>query len=81
VAVQFRKLRGSNGVPPALHPTLAALFIVMDSAADLSEIGRDHPRIEEHLYYTPGSQFPGDISGLLPPSGDRWWEPLGESIN
>jgi hypothetical protein len=75
---QFRRLKNENdGVPPALHPTLAALFIVLDSGADLSEIGRNHHLIRKHKYYDPRAKFPEDISGLLPPNGDRWWEPLG----
>jgi hypothetical protein len=76
---QFRRLKDENdGVPPALHPTLAALFIVLDSGADFSEIGRNHQNLRKHKYYNHRAKFPEDISGLLPPSSDRWWEHLGE---
>ena len=67
------------GEVPALHPTLAALYIVLDADGDLAEITRTHPRLNRHSYYQPGAKFPQDISDLLP-SEDRWWEILGESL-
>jgi hypothetical protein len=37
----FRVTRKENkGIPPVLHPTLAALYIVLHSKGDLSDIGR-----------------------------------------
>jgi hypothetical protein len=76
---QFWRLKNENeGVLPALHPMLAALFIVLDSGADFSEIGRNHWFLRKHKYYNPRVKFPEDISGLSPPSGDCWWESLGE---
>jgi hypothetical protein len=68
----------NNGAPPALHPTLAALFIVLNSGSNLSEIGRNYPKQRKHQYYDPNAQFPKDISHLLPPGEDRWWEHLGK---
>lgn len=66
---------------PALHPTLAALFIVLaaGASADLSEIGRTYRDVRKHSNYSAWAKFPDDISNLLPPPGERWWETLGKS--
>ncbi|KAH9025352.1 hypothetical protein EDB83DRAFT_2319892 [Lactarius deliciosus] len=63
------------GEAPALHPTLAALYIVLASNGDLAEITRNHPYLCKHVYYQPGAEFPQDISDLLP-SKDHCWETL-----
>ncbi len=64
----------------ALHLTLAALYFVLNTKGDLSEIGRGHPKINKHKFYQPGAEFPADISHLLPPSERCWWEHLGKSL-
>ncbi|KAH9022868.1 hypothetical protein EDB84DRAFT_1441102 [Lactarius hengduanensis] len=72
----FRQIRKDNSEEaPALHPTLAALYIVLASDGDLAEITRNHPHLHKHTYYQPGAEFPQDISNLLP-NEDRWWETL-----
>ncbi|KAI9429532.1 hypothetical protein H4582DRAFT_2065117 [Lactarius indigo] len=78
----FRQVKKDNsGEAPALHPTLAALYIVLDADGDLSEITRTNPGLKRHKYYQPGAKFPQDISDLLPSEG-RWWETLvAESRN
>jgi hypothetical protein len=70
--------KADNGTPPALHPTLAALYIILDVNGDLSEIGRKYPNLKQHKYYKRKSEFPDNISDLLPPHEDRWWEDLGK---
>ncbi|KAN0128171.1 hypothetical protein V8E53_014023 [Lactarius tabidus] len=73
----FRVTRKENkGIPPVLHPTLAALYIVLHSKGDLSDIGRNHPCLEDHNYFKPKAQFPNDILDLLPPREDCRWEVL-----
>lgn len=52
---------------------------MLEADGDLAEIGRNHPNLREHIYYKPAVRFDDDISSLLPPSGDRWWEVLCES--
>ena len=75
----FRQIQQENGgVAPALHPTLAALFIVLRAGTDLSEIRRNHTNLHKHKYYDPEANFPQDISNLLPAPQYRWWETLGE---
>ncbi|KAH9020904.1 hypothetical protein EDB85DRAFT_1895942 [Lactarius pseudohatsudake] len=60
------KIRKDNsGEVPALHPMLAALYIVLDADGDLAEITRTYPRLNKHRYYQ-------DL--LL--SEDCWWEIL-----
>ena len=77
----FRQIMKQQGAAPALHPTLAALFIVLESGADLSEIGRNHPIRRSHKYYDPSANFPKDISNLLPSSEHCWWDVLGRSYS
>lgn len=60
-----------------LHPTLAALFLVLDDKGDLGDIKKTHPGINSFKYFNPLAVFPNDISSLLPRE-DRWWEDLGE---
>ena len=67
-----------EGIVLALHPTLAALFIILKDSADLSEIRRSHPDLHIHKHYDPEAIFPKDISNLLPPTGNHWWESLGK---
>ncbi|KAH9056696.1 hypothetical protein EDB87DRAFT_1687002 [Lactarius vividus] len=72
----FQQIKKENsGEAPALHPMLAALYIVLDADGDLAEITRTHPRLKKHTYYQPGAKFPQDISDLLL-SEDHWWETL-----
>ena len=77
----FRNVQKNEGAAPALHPTLAALFIVLQDGGDLSEIRRDHPKLHKHKYYKPEAKFPQDISNLLPAPANRWWETLGKSCS
>lgn len=63
---------------PPVHPTLLALSIVISLGEDLRRINLLHPRLKSHIYYDPGATFPQDISNMLLPSADRWWERLGE---
>ena len=75
----FRQIsKENNAVAPALHPMLAALFIMLQRGADLSKIRRDHPDLYKHKYYDPEAKFPQDISNLLPAPVDRWWVTLGK---
>jgi hypothetical protein len=67
-----------EGVSLALHPTLAALFIVLATGADLSDIRRTNPDVRKHSSYNRRAKFPDDISNLLPAHVDRWWEALGK---
>ncbi|KAI9447438.1 hypothetical protein H4582DRAFT_2067999 [Lactarius indigo] len=88
----FRQVKKDNsGEAPALHPTLAALYIVLDADGDLSEITRTNPGLKRHKYYqlmnstheddTHSDKKTVDISDLLPSKG-RWWETLvAESRN
>jgi hypothetical protein len=66
-----------EGDPPPLHPTLAALSMVIRRDEDLGSITRSYPDRVKHRDYDASVVFPFDISGLLPPSKDRWWEHLG----
>jgi hypothetical protein len=65
-------------VPP-LHPTLAALFIILGTSGDFSKIWRTYQGVAKHTYYNPQAKFPEDITHLLPPTGEHWWEDLGKS--
>lgn len=67
-----------EGGSPALHPTLAALFIVLATDGDFSEIRRTNPNVRKHSSYDRRVKFPDDISNLLPAHVDRWWEALGK---
>jgi hypothetical protein len=76
---EILSIKGNNGgVAPPLHPTLVALSIVLEYKEDLGNITRSHPKRQEHTFYDASAVFPEDISNLLPPSKDRWWEPLGK---
>ena len=77
---EFRRVWRDLGDSLALHPTLAALYFILNTKGDLSEISRGHPKINKHKFYQPGAEFPADISHLLPPSERRWWEHLGKSL-
>lgn len=61
-----------------LHPTLVALTIVFARKEDLGRISRTHPDLEQHEFYNADAVFPEDLSNLLPPSAERWWEKLGK---
>jgi hypothetical protein len=75
----FHKVQQENGgLPPALHPTLAALGIVLQQNEDFGMITRSHPDLEMHKYYKRDIIFRSDISHLLPQRAERWWEDLGE---
>jgi hypothetical protein len=69
--------RQNGGVQQPLHPTIAALSIVLDLDEDLGTISRTHPYLDQHTHFQQNAVFPADISGLLPPPADRWWEILG----
>jgi hypothetical protein len=74
----YQHATNEDGDFPPLHPTLAALCIVLDQNEDLGTINRSHPDRDEHTYYNSYWVFPSDISNLLPPSADPWWERLGK---
>ena len=71
-------LRKNGGVRIPVHPTLVALSIVVELDEDLGNINRSHPERFRHSLYNASAEFPLDISDLLPPSADRWWEGLGK---
>jgi hypothetical protein len=76
---EYRQVWNENGgVFFTLHPTLVALSIVLTRDEDLGRINRSHPDQWEHQYFISNHEFPADISDLLPPSADWWWESLGE---
>ena len=77
----FWQIKKQQGAAPALHPTLVALFIVLESGADLFKSGRNHPNHRSHKYYDPSANFPNDISNLLPSSEHCWWDVLGRSYS
>jgi hypothetical protein len=74
----FCLTKKADNITPALHPMLAALYIVLHAKGDLSEISRNHPDLEQHKYFQWKAKFPNDISDLLPPCEDHWWEDLGK---
>ncbi|KAN0121379.1 hypothetical protein V8E52_003275 [Russula decolorans] len=74
-----RIFRENGGACPPLHPILIALSIVLDRDEDLGRITRFHPGRWEHEFYDDSAEFPADLSDLLPPSADCWWEPLVEA--
>ena len=67
-----------EGILLALHPTLAALFIVLATGTDLSDIRRTNLDVHKHSSYNCRAKFPNDISNLLPAHIDHWWEALGK---
>ena len=54
--------------------------MVLEAGANLSQIRRLYPRLCKHKYYIQGTKFPDDITDLLPPTGECWWETLGKSL-
>ncbi|KAN0111964.1 hypothetical protein V8E52_007982 [Russula decolorans] len=79
---EYRRVWNENrGYFTALPPTLVALSIVLEQDEDLGRINRSHPDREEHNYFNPNTVFAADISDLLPPSADRWWESLAEAAH
>ena len=72
------RIINEQGASPALHPTLVALCIVLNRKEDLGRISRTHPDLHQHQDYNPDAEFPSDLSELLPPSAERWWECLGK---
>ena len=75
--MEFSRVKKSGGTTD-MHPTLAALLIVLKTGGDLGEINRVHPQIRRFRFFNSNAQFPEDISNFLP-EADRWWEDLGES--
>ena len=67
-----QQIKKQQGAVPALHPTLAVLFIMLKSGTDLSKIERNCLNHRLHKYYDPAANFPQDISNLLPPSKHCW---------
>jgi len=61
-----------------LHPTLVVLSIVLSRDGDLGTINQSHLDWHMHKFYNSNTKFPADISHLLLPSEDRWWEVLGK---
>ncbi|KAF8263631.1 hypothetical protein EI94DRAFT_1703842 [Lactarius quietus] len=77
VGRHFHVLREENrGIALPLHPTIAALFIILKESCDLSDIGRNYPGVMWHSYYELQAKFPEEISHLLQSSGEFWWEAL-----
>jgi hypothetical protein len=76
---EFQKILKATGTPPALHPVLAVLSIVLKTDDDLGNIKRFHPQLEKHCYYKAEAEFPNDLSDHLPGATQRWWEHLGKS--
>jgi hypothetical protein len=78
----FCHMRKENkGILPVKHPTLMALYIVLDLKGDFSDISRNHLHLEEqHKYFKPSTKFPDNISDLLPPYEDCWWDELGKLL-
>lgn len=75
---EAREERSQNGGEPLpVHPTIAVLSIVLDLNEDLGKISRTHRFLHRHTHFNPDAVFPADISDLLPPPADRWWEILG----
>ncbi|KAF8266104.1 hypothetical protein EI94DRAFT_1803588 [Lactarius quietus] len=73
----FHVLQEDNrGIVPPLHPTIAALFIILKESCNISDIGRNYPGVTWHLYYEPQAKFPEEISHLLASSREFWWEAL-----
>ena len=60
-----------------LHPILVGLQIVLDQKEDLGNITKSHPNRALHMFYDEKAEFDLDISYMLPPITDRWWEQLG----
>jgi hypothetical protein len=56
----------NKGILPVLHPMLKALYIVLDSKGNFSDISRNHLHLEQHKYFKPSAKFPENISDLLP---------------
>ncbi|KAH9984607.1 hypothetical protein BJV77DRAFT_1071939 [Russula vinacea] len=59
--ITFYRIRQKNGGnptnPPALHPTLAALAIVLRKNQDFGMITRSHPDLKDHKYFNPDVDF------------------------
>ncbi|KAN0128688.1 hypothetical protein V8E53_013507 [Lactarius tabidus] len=76
-AHHYQHMKNKNEGPvPVLHPTLAVLLIVSARHANLAKICRNFPDVGKHENYNPRTKFPEDISDLLPPLEDHWWEAL-----
>ncbi|KAI9441036.1 hypothetical protein BJY52DRAFT_1229496 [Lactarius psammicola] len=73
---EFWRVKANSGASLALPPIVAALYLVLDTEADFTEIGRNHPCLHRHTYFKCDAEFPADISDLLPLHADHWWEPL-----
>jgi hypothetical protein len=54
-------------------------MIVLQESGDLAHIGQNYKGVKRMVYYQPNAEFPSEISHLLPPSEECWWEHLGES--
>jgi hypothetical protein len=70
--------RNNQWTNPGLHPILLTLSIVIVEKEDIGTIGRHHKLMKEHKHYRSDVVFPSDLSDLLPPKEDRWWELLGK---
>ena len=57
---------------------MLSLSIVLERDKDLGSINRSHPDRMQHSFFNKDAEFPPDISDLLLPSEDRWWEHLGK---
>ena len=68
-------MRANGKIPPEVHPILLGLSIVMHRNEDLINISASHPDMaEKHIFYEYRIKNPPDLSHLLPPQTERWWE-------
>jgi hypothetical protein len=75
IHIEFARLDAA-GEALWMHPTLGALFSVLQEGGDFSTIGRKHEINDRFKYYREDPKWEDDISGLLPET-ERWWEDLG----
>jgi hypothetical protein len=54
-------------------------MIVLQESGDLAHIRWNYKGMKRMVYYQPDTEFLLEISQLLPPSKEHWWERLGES--
>jgi hypothetical protein len=71
------KMENAGATLP-FHPTLVVLTIMLKEGTDFSKISRDHPKLHKHEFYQPHHKFPINISNLLPPNTEHWWESLSK---
>ncbi len=69
----------NKGAHIVLPPSLAVLYIVLDQKEDLGSIKkRSHPDLMKHEFYNLDIDLSDDLSDLLLPRADHWWDDLGK---